>query len=162
MAAACLTQLLTRSAPLCLGTGKLRLVHLQAGHLGLGWCTDDLVLEATNVAGEPMKAALQAKRVFVLSATDTECVQTLPGALSDSRNSAQFNQQCDVVALVTSCSQQSWHLRTLLDCARASTSAADMARRLEAHTLVTSRSTAGSHCASAGQGLAWLIAPKVI
>jgi hypothetical protein len=66
VAAACLTLLLTRGAPLCLGAGTLRLVHLQAGHLDLGWRTDDLVLEATNVAGEPMKAALQSKRTFVL------------------------------------------------------------------------------------------------
>ena len=132
VAAACLTLLLTRGAPLCLGTGTLRSVHLQAGHLGLGWRTDDLLLEATNGAGESMKAALQVKRAYSLSATDSECVQTLRGALADFRNSAQFDQKRDVVALVTSSlsAKLARGLRTLLDCARASITAADMARRL--------------------------------
>jgi superfamily II DNA or RNA helicase len=40
-----------------------------------------------------MKAAVQAKRTFVFSASDTECVQTLLGALGDFRNSAQFDQR---------------------------------------------------------------------
>lgn len=130
--AACLTLLLTRGAPLCLSTGTLRCVHLQAGHLGLGWCTDDLLLEATDAGGEPMKAALQVKRAFSLSTEDLECVKTLRGALADFRNSAQFDQQRDVVALVTSSlsAKLARGLRTLLDCARASLSAADMARRL--------------------------------
>src|SRR3954447_862582 len=79
VAAACLTLLLTRGAPLCLGAGTLRSVHLQAGHLGLGWCTDDLLLEATDGGGEPMKAALQVKRAFSLSAEDSECVKTIRG-----------------------------------------------------------------------------------
>jgi hypothetical protein len=132
VAAACLTLLLTRGAPLCLGAGILRTVHLQAGHLGLGWCTDDLLLEATDTSGEPIKAALQAKRAFSLSADDSECVKTLRGALADFRNSGQFDQQRDVVALVTSSlsAKLARGLRTLLDCARASQSAADMARRL--------------------------------
>lgn len=132
VAAACLTLLLTRGAPLCLGAGTLRCVHLQAGHLGLGWCTDDLLLEATDAGGEPMKAALQVKRAFSLGAGDLECVQTLLGALADFRNSAQFDQQRDVVALVTSSlsARLARGLRTLLDCARASLTAADMARRL--------------------------------
>jgi hypothetical protein len=45
VAAACLT-LLTRGAPLCLGAGTLRSVHLQAGHLGLGWRTGGCGLKA--------------------------------------------------------------------------------------------------------------------
>ena len=132
VAAGCLTLLLTRGAPICLGTGTLRSVHLQAGHLGLGWRTDDLLLEATNAASESMKAALQPKRAFSLSETDSECVQTLRGALADFRNSAQFDQQRDVVALVTSslAAKLARGLRTLLDCARASVNATDMARRL--------------------------------
>jgi hypothetical protein len=132
VAAACLTLLLTRGAPLCLGAGTLRSVHLQAGHLGIGWCTDDLLLEATDAGGEPMKAALQVKRAFSLSAADSECVQTLRGALADFRNSAQFDQQRDVVAVVTSSlsAKLARGLRTLLACARASLTAADMARRL--------------------------------
>ena len=132
VAAACLTLLLTRGAPLCLGTGTLRSVHLQAGHLGLGWRTDDLLLEAANAVGESMKAALQVKRAFTLSASDAECVQTLRGALADFRNSAQFDQQRDVVALVTSSlsAKLARGLQTLLNCARASINAADMVRRL--------------------------------
>lgn len=132
VAAACLTLLLTRGAPLCLGAGTLHKVHLQAGHLGLGWYTDDLLLEATDNVGGQIKAALQVKRAFSLSVKDSECVQTLCGALADFRNAAQFDQQRDVVALVTSSlsAQLARSLRTLLDCARASLSAAEMTRRL--------------------------------
>jgi len=128
--AACLTLLLTRGAPLCLGAGTLHTVHLQAGHLG--WRTDDILLEATNTAGEPVKAALQVKRAFELSVSNRECVKTLRGALADFRNSAQFDQRRDVVCLVPSSlsAKLARGLRTLLDCARASTSAGDLARRL--------------------------------
>ena len=132
VAAACLALLLTRGAPLCLGNGTLRTVHLQAGHLGLGWHTDDLVLEATSAAGEPMKAALQVKRAFSLSATDSECVRMLRGALDDFRNFEQFDRHRDVIALITSSlsARLARGLRTLLDCAQASITSADMARRL--------------------------------
>lgn len=133
VAAACLTMMLTRGAPLCLGAGTLRSVHLQAGHLGLGWCTDDLLLEATDACGGSMKAALQVKRSFAFSTKeDSDCVKTLRGALSDFRNTTQFDQQRDFVALVTSSisAKLARGLRTLLDCARASISADDMERRL--------------------------------
>ena len=132
VAAACLTLMLTRGTPLFLGTGTLCSVHLQAGHLGRGWCTDDLLLEATDAGGESMKAALQVKRAFTLSTKDSECVKTFRGALSDFRNTPQFDQQRDVVALVTSSlsAKLARGLRTLLDCARASLNAEDMARRL--------------------------------
>src|SRR5713101_1713862 len=93
--AACLTLLLTRGAPLCLGAGTLKSVHLQAGHLGQGWRTDDILLEATDAGGERAKAALQAKRAFVISASDEECVKTFRGALADFRNSTQFDQTQD-------------------------------------------------------------------
>jgi hypothetical protein len=129
--AACLALLLTRGSPLFLGTGTLQAVHLQAGHLSSGWCTDDILLEATDALGN-QKAALQAKRAFTLSGSDEECIATLRGALADFRNSGQFDQQRDVIAVVTSSlsAKLARGLRTLLDCARASTSATDMARRL--------------------------------
>jgi len=128
--AACLTLLLTRGAPPCLGAGTLRAVHLQAGHLG--WCTDDLLLEAISGTGESMRAALQVKRAFALSEKDVECVKTVQGAFSDFRNTTQFDQQRDVVALVTSSlsAKLARGLRTLLECARASTNAVDLERRL--------------------------------
>jgi hypothetical protein len=126
-----LTLLLTRGAPLCLGAGSLHTVHLQAGHLGLGWHTDDILLEATNTAGEQIKAALQAKRAFALGSNE-ECVKVLRGAFADFRNTDQFDQKRDVVGLVTSSLSATLArgMLTLLDCARASSSAADMARRL--------------------------------
>lgn len=66
--AACLALLLTRGAPLCLGKGTLHTVHLQAGHLGLGWRTDDILLEARDEVGN-LKAALQVKCSFAVSAS---------------------------------------------------------------------------------------------
>ena len=132
VAAACLTLLLTRGSPLFLGTGTLHTVHLQAGHLGLGWNTDDLLLEATDSDGLSMKAAVQVKRSFELGRKDEECVKTLLGALSDFRNEEQFDQRRDAVALVVSSlsATVARGLRTLLDCARASLTADDMDRRL--------------------------------
>jgi hypothetical protein len=129
--AACLALLLTRGAPLCLGTGTLHAVHLQAGHLGLGWRTDDILLISRDSVGN-QKAALQAKRAFTLSASDTECVATLASALADFRNTGQFDQQRDVIVIVTSSlsARLARGLRTLLDCARASTCETDMAHRL--------------------------------
>lgn len=133
VAAACLTLLLTRGAPPFLGAATLRAVHLQAGHLGHGWRTDDLLLEATNARNESVKAALQVKRTFKISASpNEECIPVLRGALTDFRNTGQFDQQHDVVAVVTSSlsARLAKGVRTLLDCARASIDAEDMARRL--------------------------------
>lgn len=107
------------------------MVHLQAGHLG--WRTDDLLLEAINPAGEPMKAALQVKRSFSLSEADEECIRTLQSAFTDFRDASRFDQQRDILGLVTSSlsAKLARGFRTLLDCARASANAADMVRRLE-------------------------------
>jgi len=131
VAAACMTLFLIRGAPLCLGTGTLRSIHLQAGHLGLGWSTDDILLEAEGNDG-PVKVALQVKRAFTLSPKNEECVKTLLGAINDFRNTAQFDQQRDSLGLVTSSlsAKLARGLRTLLDCARASLDPEDMARRL--------------------------------
>jgi hypothetical protein len=131
LGAAWLTLLLTGGAPLWLGTGRLRAVHLQAAHLGAGWHTDDILLEAVKPNGEQIKAALQAKRSFTLGRNE-ECTKVLRGALKDLRNTSQFDQACDVLGVVTSSlsAKLARGVRTLLDCARASISAADMASRL--------------------------------
>jgi hypothetical protein len=78
-----------------------------------------------------VKAALQAKRAFALG-TNEECVKVLRGALADFRNTSHFDQKRDVVGLVTSSLSATLArgLRTLLDCARASISATDVASRL--------------------------------
>jgi hypothetical protein len=47
LGAACLTLLLTGGAPLWLGTGRLRAVHLQAAHLGVG-CRPSLSTKPAN------------------------------------------------------------------------------------------------------------------
>lgn len=132
VSAVCLTLLLTRGAPLCLGSGTLNIVHLQAGHLNVGWNTDDILLEATNTVGQSVKAALQAKRAFSLSATDKECESVFLGALADFRNVGQFNETTDAIGLITSSlsAKVARGFTTLLDCARASLSAEDMARRI--------------------------------
>src|SRR5205807_1943650 len=118
LGAACLTLLLTRGAPLCLGAGTLRSVHLQAGHLGQGWQTDDILLEAIDARGKQAKAALQAKRAFGISASDEECVKAFRGALADFRNSAQFDQNRDAIGVITSSlsAKLARGARTLLDC----------------------------------------------
>lgn len=134
VAAACLTLLLTRGAPPFLGAGTIHSVHLQAGHLGQGWNTDDILIEALSPIGGSMKAAIQVKRTFVLSADeDSESIGVIRGAYRDFQNVNQFDKRKDVVALITSTlsAKQTRALRTLLDCARASCSAADMACRLQ-------------------------------
>jgi hypothetical protein len=129
--AACLTLLLTRGAPLFLGTGTLSTVHFQTKYLG--WQTDDLLLEAIDGQGEKRKAAVQVKRSFVLSEKNEESAETLRRAFADFRNPSLFSQNHDVVGLITSnlSAKLVRGLRTLLDCARASTDSADMVRRLQ-------------------------------
>ena len=129
--AAFLATLLARGAPLGLGAGTLEAVHFQAGHLGRA--TEDFLLEATSASGQKDKAAIQVKRSFVLSRSNTESVQTIRRAFSDFQNPTLFNQNRDVVALVTSSlsARLVRGLRTLLDCARAATSSEDMIRRLD-------------------------------
>src|SRR5271154_6461181 len=90
--AAFLATLLVRGAPLALGAGTLEVVHLQAGHLG--YSTDDFLLEAAGLNGRS-KAVVQAKRTFVLSQNDSECVQTLARAFTDFRNQPNFDQARD-------------------------------------------------------------------
>ena len=118
-----LATLLARGAPLGLSAGTLDAVHLQAGHLGRA--TEDFLLEATSLSGQKDKAAIQLKRSFVLSRSS---VQTIRRAFSDFQNPKLFNQNPDVVALVTSSlsARLVRGLRTLLDCARAVTSSEDM------------------------------------
>jgi len=97
--AAFLATLLARGALLGLSAGTLDAVHLQAGHLGRA--TEDFLLEATSTSGQKDKAAIQVKRSFVLSRSNTESVQTIRRAFSDFQNPKLFNQNRDVVALVT-------------------------------------------------------------
>lgn len=129
--AACLTLLLTRGAPLFLETGALSAVHFQTKYLG--WETDDLLLEAVNEHGVVSKAAIQVKLSFVLSDKDAECIKTVRRAFTDFRNTTLFDQNRDVVGVVTSSlsARLARGMRSLLDCARASTDPADMVQRLQ-------------------------------
>jgi hypothetical protein len=124
-----LASLLVQGAPLALGVGTLKIVHLQGGHLGFE--TDDYVLEAVTLTGQRNKAVVQAKRTFTLGASDQESVQVLVRAFGDFRRSA-FDQAQDVIVLVTSSlsAKVTRGLRTLLDCSRASLSSDDLLRRL--------------------------------
>ena len=128
--AVCLTLLLTGGAPMFLETGTLRAVRFQTGYLG--WKTDDLLLEAVNELGLTTKAAIQVKLSFTLSEKDEECVKTLRRAFADFRNTTLFDQNRDVVGLVTGSlsARLVRGLRSLLDCARASTDCDDMSHRL--------------------------------
>lgn len=124
-----LASLLVQGAPLALGSGTLKMVHLQGAHLGFE--TDDYVLEAVMSNGQSNKAIVQAKRTFTLRTSDQESVQVLIRALADFRRPA-FNQAQDVIVLVISSlsAKIARGLRTLLDCSRASLSSDDMVRRL--------------------------------
>jgi len=129
--AAFLTLLLTRGAPLFLENGALSAVHFQTSYLG--WETDDILLESVNEQGGVRKAVIQVKRSFSLSEKDDECVKTLHRALADFRNKDLFDQNSDTLGLVTSSlsGRVARGLRSLLDCARASTGVADMVLRLQ-------------------------------
>ena len=129
--AACLTLLLTGGAPFFLETGTVNAVHFQTKYLG--WQTDDILLVVVDGKGLNRKAAIQIKRAFVLSEKDEESAETLRRAFADFRNPSLFSQNHDVVGLITSnlSAKLVRGLRTLLDCARASTDSADMVRRLQ-------------------------------
>lgn len=133
VAALCLAQLLAQGCPICLGNSVLTTVHLQAAHLDHGWHTDDILLEAHDGNGQVRKAALQVKRSFTISESNTECIDTIRGAFNDFNNADQFDKDRDqLVVVVSSLSARlSRGIQSLLNCARASTAPDDFLRRLE-------------------------------
>jgi hypothetical protein len=128
--AAFLSFLLVGGMPPFLRDSQLIEVDLQAGHLG--WRTDDVLLVASDAAGQQRKAAVQVKRDFCISASDEDCVSTFSKAWQDFQNGIVFTKGRDVLAVVIGeASHRLLHgFRTLLDCAQAAVDAADFNRRL--------------------------------
>ena len=76
--------------------------------------------------------AIQAKRSFVLRASDSECVNTFRGFWQDFINSEIFESSSDVLVLATLPPSEKLRvgLSNLLECARASSDEADFAARM--------------------------------
>lgn len=117
-------------------------VHFQAKRLG--WNTDDLVIEGAGTSGQRHRIAVQVKRTFSISTSDSECRKTFLAAWNDFNNSALFNGSCDALLLIT-------HLGTnrllgdfgwLLTQARASSSVDDFMHRRSGDGLLNKRSKA--------------------
>lgn len=105
-------------------------VHLQAGHLG--WKTDDVLVVAIRPDGLRRRLVAQVKRQFTISEMNEACKKAFGDFWADF-SSSDFDPDNDRLALVT---LRGTNLlldgfNSLLDCARASTSAEDFTRRLQ-------------------------------
>jgi len=111
--------------------GIVEEVNFQASHRG--WRTDDLLIVVSMPGGSTCRVAIQVKQSFSLSDKNDECKKTFLRAFNDFNDSRIFNKTQDRIGLIIGLESKNLltGLRSLLDAARASLSAADMLSRLE-------------------------------
>jgi hypothetical protein len=124
-----LALLLVRGIPPVLIDCQVEKVELQTERLG--WTTDDLLIAGTGRVGRRQLAA-QIKRQFTISSKNDDCMKTFSDFWSDFTKNDRFDPSNDGLALVTLRGTDALlnSFNSLLDCARASSSAADFNDRL--------------------------------
>ncbi|WP_428306710.1 NACHT domain-containing protein [Lacipirellula sp.] len=127
-----LSLLLVQGLPPIIKDSVVEEVRLQTAYAG--WATDDVLVLVRNGGGEICHLALQVKRTITVSASDTDCVETVSGFWKDFNDSARFNKERDRLAIVVQHGSKTLmqDFAPLLDCARACRDAADFQSRLEA------------------------------
>lgn len=125
-----LALLLVQGIPPVLTDCRLEEVHFQTAHWG--WNTDDVLLVGLNGAGERRQLASQMKKTFTVSSRNEECQKTFIAFWKDFQDASHFNRDRDRLALITMRGTDTLlkRLNALLDCARASISAADFSHRV--------------------------------
>ena len=125
-----LARLLTGGATPILVDSQVDEVRFQTRRLG--WETDDLLVLCSSSEAGQRKMAIQAKRSFVLRASDSECVKTFQSFWNDFNNSEIFEPGSDSLVLATLPSSERLRvgLRDLLECARNSSDEVDFAARI--------------------------------
>jgi hypothetical protein len=117
-------------------------IHLQAGHLG--WDTDDLLVVGSGSAGVKRHVAIQVKRRFSISASDSECRKTFAALWHDFTND-RFDADRDRLAILTQLGTERLHntFASALTCARASQSPSDFANRMKAYVAAVAQEQVG-------------------
>jgi hypothetical protein len=125
-----LALLLVRGIPPVLTDCQLAEVHFQAEHLD--WNTDDVLLVGVDGAGERRRLASQVKKTFTVSSKNEECRRTFIDFWKDFQADSHFNPNRDRLAIITLRGTDTLlrRLNALLDCGRASISAADFSHRV--------------------------------
>jgi hypothetical protein len=141
--AAFLAIMLVNGIPPVISDCSIVEAHFQANHKN--WHTDDTLLVGKTVSGETRNLAVQVKRTFTVSSTNTECVKAIGDFWLDFQNPAVFDPSRDAFSLVVQRGTDVLlsGLGALLDCARASLNDADFQRRLATPKLLSK--TAISH-----------------
>ena len=133
-----LSMLLIRGIPVVFKDCQVDEVSFQTRHLG--WKTDDFLVSCLSGVGVKHRLAVQARRTFTVSASNTECRETIEGFWEDFKSSdweakaasARFDPEGDALLLVTLRGTESLliGLGGLLDCARNSSDVTDFVTRL--------------------------------
>ena len=125
-----LSLLLLRGLPVVFKDWQVGEVSFQTEHLG--WKTDDLLVSCFSAENERRQLAVQSKRTFTVSASDSECTKTFAAFWEDFKAKDRFDSAIDALLLVTLRGTQTLlnGLGGLLDCARNSSDEDDFANRL--------------------------------
>jgi len=131
-----LALLLVRAPLPVLKDCQIEEVHLQAEHLG--WKTDDILVVGVRADDRRRRLAAQVKRQFTISKEDKTCTKAFGDFWTDFKDS-EFDPVNDRFALITlrGTNVLLQGFNSLLDCARASSDAADFMRRLEVDGLLS-------------------------
>jgi hypothetical protein len=126
----CLALLLVEAIPPVFLRTTITEVSFQTEHLG--WATDDVLLGARTGAGELRRLAGQVKKTLTISASDEDFSDAITDAWTDFSNQDLFDRNRDALLLITQLGTTALlkHFVTLLDCARASSTADDFEHRL--------------------------------
>ncbi|HUX65938.1 MAG TPA: hypothetical protein VMV31_00460, partial [Terriglobales bacterium] len=125
-----LAVLLMGAIPPILIDSTISEVSFQTGRLG--WKTDDFLIVCKRNAAAPRMLVGQVKRSFTISASDTDCVQTIRGFWEDFKSSDRFSPADDSLVLVTQRGTETLlnSFVGLLDCARVARDGAEFECRL--------------------------------
>lgn len=134
-----LAQLLVRGIPPLLKDCQVQEVHFQTEHLG--WSTDDMLVIGNGGEDLRRKLAVQVKRTFTVSSSDSVCTKAFADFWADFQNRDIFNPEYDRLALITLHGTNTLLVKfaSLLDCARAAKNGADFERRLSEDGLLSNK-----------------------
>ncbi|MDP9192257.1 MAG: ATP-binding protein [Acidobacteriota bacterium] len=112
--------------------GTIAKVSFQTEHLG--WSTDDVLVTSRTSTGDVRQLACQVKKSLTIGAANAEFSATITDAWKDFSSASVFRENIDALAIVTQLGTNVVlrDFAGLLDCARASSTAADFGHRLTA------------------------------
>jgi hypothetical protein len=125
-----LALLLVEAVPPVFLRTTIQEVDFQTEHLG--WATDDVLIVTRTGSGELRRLAGQVKKSLTISANDADFSDVITDAWTDFNNGAIFAKDRDSLIFITQLGTTALlrHFVGLLDCARASSTAADFEHRL--------------------------------